>query len=908
MKTLLLRCLLILSACCLAVGPGGAAAQALPAGVTAVTSVEGIDEFRLPNGLQVLLVEDPSKPTTTVNLTYHVGSRHENYGETGMAHLLEHLLFKGSPKHPKPWIDISKRGLRANGTTWYDRTNYTASFSANADTLRWSLGWLADSMVNSHIARRDLDSEMTVVRNEMERGENRPDQMLFQRLLGAMYDWHNYGKDTIGARADVENVDVPRLRAFYRRYYQPDNATLIVAGAFDRVQTLALIAQSFGPIPKPRRTLPTLYTLDPAQDGERSVTLRRVGGTPLLYAGYHVPAGTDRDSAAAELLALVLGDTPSGRLHTRLTEKGLAAGTFGYTKGMADPGFLVLGAQLAPGQGADAARDALVAAIEGVAGEPVTAEELERARAKWLKDWEAAFTDPEVIGLSLSESIAQGDWRLFFLVRDWIKTVTLADVQRVAGERLRRDNRTVATYLPTEQPLRAPAPKRVAAAEALKDFQPASAQARAEAFDPSPANIDARTRQASDGSVRFALLPKATRGGAVQAVLTLRFGDVESLTGGNEVGLAVANLLDKGSATLSRQQVQDRLDALRTSMAVDADPGRVAIVLTSRREQLPQAIALVGELLRAPAFPADAFAEYRRLTHAAIEERRKEPEALAALAVQRAGNPYPPGDPRYTATFDERIAAVDALTVDALRDFHRRFYGAQQAIFAAVGDFDPAAVRSAVNAALAGLPGDAPFARIPTPYVATPALQQQIATPDKQNATFIARLALPLSDGHADYPALLAADYLLGGGLTSRLWMRIRETEGLSYDVRTRTAWGTLDEHSIWQASADFAPQNRAKVEAAFREELAKALRQGFTAAELAEGQRALLNFRRLARAQDDRLAMTLAQNVHLGRTMARAAQVDAAIGKLTLAQVNEALRRHIDPARAAVVFAGDFR
>jgi zinc protease len=908
MKHPLLRCLLALSVWMFAGAPGGAVAQGLPRGVAAVTSVEGIDEFRLPNGLQVLLVEDASKPTTTVNLTYHVGSRHESYGETGMAHLLEHLLFKGSPKHPRPWAEFDKRGLRANGTTWYDRTNYTASFSANDDNLRWYLGWLADSMVNSNISRRDLDGEMTVVRNEMEAGENRPDQVLFQRLLGAMYDWHNYGKDTIGARADVENVDIPRLRAFYRQYYQPDNATLIVAGAFDRQAALATIAKSFGAVPKPRRTLPALYTLDPAQDGERSVTLRRTGGTPLMYAGYHMPAGTDRDAAATELLALVLGDTPSGRLHKRLTEKGLAAGTFGYTKGLADPGFLVLGAQLAPGQGADAAREAMIAAIEGFATEPVTAEELERARAKWLKDWEAAFTDPEVIGLSLSESIAQGDWRLFFLMRDWIKAATLADVQRVAGERLRRDNRTVATYLPTDQPQRAPAPRRVAAAEALKDFQPAAAQARAEAFDPTPANIDARTQRGAEGGLRFALLPKSTRGGAVQAVLTLRFGTAESLKGANEIGLAVANLLDKGTATVSRQQVQDRLDALRTTMAVDADPGRVAILLTSRREQLPQAIALVGELLRAPAFPEDAFAEYRRLTHAAIEERRKEPEALAALAVQRAGNPYPPGDPRYTPTFEERIAAVDALTLDALRDFHRRFYGAQQAIFSAVGDFDPVAVRSAANAALAGLPGNAPYARIPMPYVATPALQQQILTPDKQNATFIARLALPLSDDHPDHAALLMADYLLGGGGTSRLWTRIRETEGLSYDVRTRTAWGTLDENSVWQASAIFAPQNRAKVEAAFRDELAKAVRDGFTAAELAAAQRAVLNFRRLARAQDDRLATTLAQNVYLGRTMARAAQVDAALGKLTLQQVNEALRRHVDVARAAVVFAGDFK
>ncbi len=214
--------------------PAAPAHAPIPAGsgIEHVTSVEGIDEFRLANGLQVLLVADDSKPTTTVNLTYRVGSRHEGYGETGMAHLLEHLLFKGTPNHPEVWSEFTKRGLAANGTTWLDRTNYTAQFSANDENLRWYLGWQADAMVNSFIARKDLDSEMTVVRNEMERGENNPGSMLFSRLLSTMFLWHNYGNSTIGARSDVENVDIPSLQAFYRRYYQPDNATLIISGKF----------------------------------------------------------------------------------------------------------------------------------------------------------------------------------------------------------------------------------------------------------------------------------------------------------------------------------------------------------------------------------------------------------------------------------------------------------------------------------------------------------------------------------------------------------------------------------------------------------------------------------------------------------------------------------------------------
>jgi zinc protease len=216
-----------------------AADAPLPPGVTRVTSVEGITEYDLANGLRILFAPDHSKPTTTVNTTFLVGSRNENYGETGMAHLLEHLYFKGTPTYPLVWQEYTKRGMRANGSTWTDRTNYFASFAANDENLHWYLRWSADAMTNSFIARKDLDSEMTVVRNEMELGENNPVRALLQQTTAAAFSWHNYGKSTIGARADVENVNIERLQAFYRNYYQPDNAVLIVAGKFDEAPTLA---------------------------------------------------------------------------------------------------------------------------------------------------------------------------------------------------------------------------------------------------------------------------------------------------------------------------------------------------------------------------------------------------------------------------------------------------------------------------------------------------------------------------------------------------------------------------------------------------------------------------------------------------------------------------------------------
>ena len=336
--------------------------------------------------------------------------------------------------------------------------------------------------------------------------------------------------------------------------------------------------------------------------------------------------------------------------------------------------------------------------------------------------------------------------------------------------------------------------------------------------------------------------------------------------------------------------------------------GVVSVVLSSRREHLADAVALVAELLRRPAFPADAFDEYKRQSLTRIEAARKEPGAVAGNALARLGNPYPRGDVRHARSFDEQLQDLNALTLEQVRAFHARFYGARFAQFGAAGDIDVPALQRALQAGFGDWNAGEPFTRVPQPLLPSKGETLRLATPDKQNADLRARLPVPLSDTDADYPALTMANYLLGSGGNSRLWKRIRETEGLSYDVRSQIAWNNFEPNSSWMASAIFAPQNRAKVEAALREEIARALKDGFSAQELDAGRSGLLNFRRLSRAQDDALASQLASNLYLDRTFEISARVDAALAALTPEQVNAALRKYLKPEAIDMVFAGDFK
>jgi zinc protease len=885
-----------------------ALAQALPSGVTRVTSVEGITEYQLANGLRVLLAPDASKPTTTVNTTYLVGSRHENYGETGMAHLLEHLLFKGTPTYPMAWLEFTRRGLRANGSTWVDRTNYFASFAANEENLDWYLRWSADAMTNSFIAKKDLDSEMTVVRNEMEFGENNPGRVLFQKTMATAYDWHNYSKSTIGARADVENVDIARLQAFYRNYYQPDNAVLILAGRFDEAKALRLIAETFGRIPRPARKLPPLYTIDPVQEGERSVTIRRVGDTQRLLAAYHVPPGSSADFAAVELVAEVMGDTPTGRLHKSLVETKQAANIFAFALALKEPGLVMFGAQLPNDAALDTARATLLATLEKVGEQPITGAEVERARTRLLKEFDLTLNDPEKIGVALSESIALGDWRLFFLRRDRIRAVKAEDVQRVAASYLLPDNRTLGTFVPTGQPKRAPAPAFADVAAMVKDYKGQAAIAQGEAFDATSENIEARTKRLKlDNGMRVALLQKKTRGATAHASLILRLGDEQSLFGTDPIGSLTAAMLNRGAGNLTRQQIQDEFDRLKAQVTFRGESTGVVVSIETIRENLPAVLKLVTTVVRQPTFPEQEFEVLRNERTTALEAQRKEPDAVGRLALARHGNPHPKGHVRYVPDFEEAIANTRGATLAQVKAFHASFYGADSATFAAVGDFDEAAVMTALREGLGNWKSAKPYKRVPNPSYAMPPAQVKLETPDKANAYFGSQLRFAMRDEDPDYAAMLLANYIVGGGTGSMLWKRIREKEGVSYGVGSGFAASPYEPSALWTASAIYAPQNAERLEQAFREEVMRVHTQGFTEQELKDARSGVLQRRQLDRAQDGSLAGLLASMLEIDRNMAFHGALDRKLGALTLAEATAVFRKYVDPAKLVYIYAGDF-
>jgi zinc protease len=584
-RILLLACLLTLTL----VG------QTLPPGVTKGSSIAGITEYAFPNGLHVLLLPDASSTKVSVNMVYLVGSRHEGYGETGMAHLLEHMNFILSKDGRNIKKELTDHGANWNGTTDYDRTNYFETVNASDENLKWALGLEATRMVNMRIEKELLDTEMTVVRNEFERGENSVASVLEERVMSTAYLWHNYGKSVIGSLADIEKVPIDRLAAFYRKYYQPDNAVLIVGGQIDSSKTLAMIDDSVGKIPRPERKLDATYTTEPAQDGLRTVELRRVGTGQNLIMAYHGPAMAHPDAAALEVAAGILNGTGgTGRLYKALVDNKKTLTASMSVQEMHDPGVVQFRATLTNDQKLDEAKKGMLDTISGLMTEAPTKEEVDRAKQRIIQSMDREMTNSQnMVVRTLTEVAADGDWRYLFTNYEEIKKVTPEDVVRVAKLYFKDSNLTVGTFVPDAEPERTVVPDAPPMEKLLTEYKPSVTVTEGEVLDPSPAAVEKRiVRSKLPGGLKLALVPKATRGNTVELSLNLRFGDEKSLTGKNAPAQLAGALLIRGTKNRTRQQIQDEIQKLNATMSavgVAAEAGEAAVAVAAEEAQRSEA-------------------------------------------------------------------------------------------------------------------------------------------------------------------------------------------------------------------------------------------------------------------------------------------------------------------------------
>jgi zinc protease len=499
---------------------------------------------------------------------------------------------------------------------------------------------------------------------------------------------------------------------------------------------------------------------------------------------------------------------------------------------------------------------------------------------------------------------------LLFLDRDRVRTASAEGANSAARRYFKPSNRTVGLFMPGE-PDRSEIPPRPDVTAMLQGYKGDEARAEGEAFDPTPANIDSRTSRVDlPGGVKLVMLPKETRGDAVNALVRLNYGDENSLKGPGRLAGITTQMLMRGTRAKSRQDIQDELARLQSQLNVGGAAGLASANMQSTRANLAEVLALAIEVLREPAFPDSELATLKQQTITGLEASRSEPQAIVSRAYARhwARN-YSPDDPRYVATIDEDLAFISGVTTARLRDFHQNFFGASNAEVVVIGDFDPDEVRALIAQRLDGWRSPKPFSDVLNLYanLAKDPTRQDFNTPDKENAMFMGGMPIEMRDSHPDYPALLFGNYILGQGPASRLFGRIRGREGLSYGVGSNFNASPRSDGAMFTVQAIAAPQNAAKVEASFRDEVATVLRDGYTQEEFSAAKVSWAQGRQVGRTQDGGLANQLGLWTHVGRTMAFDAELEAKVAALTVEQVRDAMNRHLDVDKMTFMKGGDF-
>ncbi|HVN75649.1 MAG TPA: insulinase family protein [Thermoanaerobaculaceae bacterium] len=860
----------------------------------------GVEELRLTdNGLRVLLVPDPGVPVAAACVVYHVGSRNEAVGHTGATHLLEHLMFKGSrkfnPAEGRPIARVLERvGAHFNATTWFDRTNYFETLPP--EELGLALELEADRMRAALLRPEDLATEMTVVRNEFERGENDPFDVLLKESFAVAFREHPYHHPTIGWRSDIEATSIDRLRAFYDTFYYPDNSSLVLVGSFDRETALGLVARHFGPLPRAPRPIPPVVTREPAQEGERRFVVRRSGEVGWVAVSWRAPEATHPSTHALAVLADALGGGVTSRLYQRLVETGLCLDVQAVSWQLRDPGLFQVFATLNPTTGHAKVERVIRRELAAVVRKGLSKAELARAKAQVEAQTAYHRDSPTQVAAAVTEAISAADWRFYLDYPDRVRAVTGEDLVRVAGETFMDDSVSVGYFVPKNGrggvgTVGRPAPR---------SLVPRPCHFRS--------NLAATVEEtALPGGGRLLLLPRHTNTTVhLQGSLLAGRGLVEP--GAWSAASIVPDMLERGTERHGRLElariVEDR--GIELDISGDGfDPLEVHCGGRCLSRHLPLVLELLVEMLQRPSFPAEELEKLRVLRLGELAQSQEDTFQRAYESFSRLV--FPPGHPHYRRPLDERKTGLERVTRDDLVAMHQHLYGPASLIVALVGDFEPSAVARRLQRLLQGAQwgsGEVPPVPRRTAADVEPARVQE-PIPDKPNLDVVLGHPGGLRRADADFFAAALGNAVLGQStLSSRLGMRLRDREGLTYGVISRFFGASLLD-GPWAATFSVAPTNLSRAEAATREEIARFVAEGPSESELDDERAAMAGSYRVALAGPGGQAREL---VRLGRHSLPVTEIDEIPGRILATgrgDVVEAIRRHIDPARLCVAVAG---
>lgn len=822
--------------------------------------VNGLNVYRMKsNGLTVLIQEQNLAPVVSVMMVYGIGSRNEAVGYTGSTHFLEHLMFKGTKKYDPmqgTGIDDTLKPIGGinNATTSQDRTNYYEV--APAKNVGLLLDIEADRMRNLLLREDDRSSEMTVVRNELERGEDDPDEILMNGVYATAFREHPYHHPTIGWRSDVENVPIERLRKFYRDFYWPENASLIVVGDINKNDVLADVLSKFGKIQRAPQKLPSVYTKEPPQEGERRFTVIRGQDVPRLLLGFHTVKSIDKDTYPLEVLQSILGDKgkTSSRLYRALVDNGLAVDAFAFNNVMRDPGLFVVGATPVKELDLEKLERTVRYAIEELAKQEPTEAEVKRAKLEITKRYRLDAVDCQGRAEQIGDAIGVADWKWWTTYCDNINKVTPQQVQAAAKKYLNANNMTVGYYKPKQSSPRqseaaAPAPpasektapaEKVTAAgtDATVASEPENLSAQSETLKlvsrkKGYGKLGSRTETLKFSNGMTAIVLPMPGSGTVTIAGKIKAGRYFAPNNHSKVPGLAAELLTKGSRRYSKFKISEILESMGTSLDFNADSFFTGFNVDVVASDAGEIVPLIADVMQNPLFEEKEFAKSRKILESALEERKANTTSVAWMSLRHAL--YKPESIYFANTFDDQLEHLKTVTRDDLVSFHKRQFTPANTIFAFVGDIKTDEVEKLICKEFASYKGDREDSISIDPSLVSKAfLGRRIMSnlDDKTNMDVVIGCSAPVSIKSKDYFAESIASAALGYDSFACRLAPLRDRYGLTYSINSSLTEASYPD-SIWAISYSVAPENMEKAQGLITQIVKQYVKEGISREEL---------------------------------------------------------------------------
>lgn len=892
-----------------------------------IKELGGIEEYLYqPNGMNVLLLQDNASPVVTVQIVYRVGSKNEVLGNTGSTHLLEHLMFKGTTNfNKKNGNDITNAlqntGAQLNATTWYDRTNYFETLPS--DKIGLALQIEADRMRNSLLLKEDKDAEMTVVRNEFERDENDPNRLLDKEIWSAAYIAHPYHHSTIGWKSDIEKAPIEVLRNFYNTYYWPDNATLTIIGDFQKENVFLLIEKYFGKITRAPNVMPQPYTDEPQQYGPRKIIVKKPGELGVINKAYKIPGALHEDLPALNVLGEIIGSGPSAILNKTFVDSRLGIYAFATASNFKEVNLFTIGVGFPITSKHDYIDAKISEVIAKIQKDGVTQDDVNRVVAQISAQTILGRDGSGVIASGLNKAIAVGDWTDYVTGVDRLKKVTPADVLRVAQKYLVEDQSTTAYFIPKQSGNNAGQDEAKAnnfMAENgpfyYRDQKHDQAEESSNVFSAEQNKSEKVLAVKDDNAIEKkassytrekvtgidVVSVKTSAKDFVTVAASISLGNFANENNNTMIPSLTTAMLAKGTMLNDKFKFSEKLQKLGVNLNVGASTTKINIGFKCLKKDLDQVIALLAEELRFPLFDKTEFENLKQQFIGNTKQGLNDPNTRGSIALAQAI--YPKENPNYSVTIEEDLANIKNASLEDLKAFHKKYFGPVSMHLVIVGDTEGTNLNASLKKSFknwnSGIAETLKFEEV----VKSTSKTEVITIAEKPSAELFIGQYTGLKRADADYIPFYIANYTLGAGFAGRLMQTVRDKDGLTYSISSSLG-GNITTGGYWFVNASFNPTLFQKGLDATMVQVDKWVKDGITEKELENKKTNLIGSFKVGMATTTGMARTILSFVERDLEPSYIEQYPKDVEKVTLKQVNDAIKKYIQLDKMIIVKSG---